>query len=84
MFKIWSPVAEKAQLLLYKEGAGGKSYKQVNMQKDRGGSWVTTVNGNLTGMFYAFSVQIKGVWSSEVPDPYAKACGVNGKEGNGS
>lgn len=79
VFKIWSPEAEKAQLMLYKEGAGGKSYKQVSMQKDRSGSWVTTVNGNLTGTFYAFSVQIKGVWSSEVPDPYAKACGVNGK-----
>ena len=31
------------------------------------------------GKFYVFKVQINGKWLNEVPDPYAKAVGVNGK-----
>jgi pullulanase len=33
----------------------------------------------LKGKFYVFKVQINGKWLNEVPDPYAKAVGVNGK-----
>lgn len=79
VFTIWSPVAEKAEILLYKEAAGGLPYKVIAMQKGRKGSWQSVVTGNQKGLFYVFRVMIQGKWLQEVPDPYAKAVGVNGK-----
>jgi pullulanase len=29
--------------------------------------------------FYVFKVLIDGKWTNEIPDPYAKAVGINGK-----
>ncbi len=79
IFRIWSPVAESAQLLLYKESSGSEASATFDMVKSTGGSWVTTVPGNLKGVYYVFRVKTGGQWLLEVPDPYAKAVGVNGK-----
>jgi pullulanase len=49
------------------------------MKKDLNGTWVAKVAGDIKGKFYVFKVQINGKWMNEVPDPYAKAIGVNGK-----
>ncbi len=78
-FRIWSPVAEAAQLLLYKEGEGGVPEKIIDLEKGLYGTWVTKENGDLKGLFYTFHVKINGKWKNEVPDPYAKAVGINGK-----
>ena len=50
-----------------------------SMQKGTGGTWHITIHKNLEGIFYAFTVKVNGKWLDEVPDPYAKAVGVNGK-----
>lgn len=78
-FRIWSPVAEAAQLLLYKDAVEGDAYKKIDLKKDSAGTWYTIQEGDLSGNFYTFRVKISGTWSNEVPDPYAKAVGVNGK-----
>jgi pullulanase len=78
-FRIWSPVASAAQLLLYKEGEGGEPFKTVELSKSTGGTWTANLEGDLKGAFYTFRVQVNGSWRNEVPDPYAKAVGVNGK-----
>lgn len=78
-FRIWSPVAVAAQLMLYKDGVEGDAYKKINLEKDSAGTWVTVQQGDLAGTFYAFRVKINGSWSNEVPDPYAKAVAVNGR-----
>lgn len=49
------------------------------MNKDLNGTWSTKVAGDIKGKFYVFKVQINGKWLHEVPDPYAKTVGVNGK-----
>ncbi len=79
LFKIWSPVAEAANLIFYKEGTGGDPLETISMQKGTGGIWSATVKGDQKGKFYVFCVKINGSWMKEVPDPYAKAVGVNGK-----
>lgn len=79
IFRVWSPTAEKAELLFYKEGAGGEPLFRSGLKKSIGGTWVTSIKKELKGMFYAFRVMINGQWMLEVPDPYAKAVGVNGK-----
>jgi pullulanase len=78
-FRIWSPVAEEAQLLFYKEGENGNAFKIINLDKSENGTWYKKVRGNWTGTFYTFRVKINNVWNNEVPDPYAKAVGINGK-----
>jgi pullulanase len=83
-FRIWAPAALTVDLLLYKEGEGGVAEK-VRMQRAEQGTWKATVKGNLAGRFYTFKVTGKekdGGYAQgydEVPDPYAKAVGVNGK-----
>ncbi len=79
LFRIWSPVADKAMLLVYEKGEGGKPIQEINMEHDAEGSWKALVKEDLKGRFYTFKVKIKGKWLAEVPDPYAKAVGINGK-----
>src|SRR5437763_16667293 len=78
-FRIYAPTAEKAQLIFYQQGDGGSQVGLVNMNKDVQGTWIATSKGDLKGRFYVFKVMINGKWLTEVPDPYAKAVGINGK-----
>ena len=78
-FRIWAPTAQKAQVIFYNRGDGNQVTGQFDMNKSVDGTWTITINRNLEGTFYVFKVLINGNWSNEVPDPYAKAAGVNGK-----
>ena len=78
-FRIWSPTAQQAQLLFYEEGDGGTALKTIELEKGESGTWFSKQEGDLKGTFYTFRVKIKDAWSNEVPDPYARATGVNGK-----
>ncbi len=78
-FRIWSPLATQAQLLLYKDGLSGGPYQTLDMTKGPQGTWATRLKGNYAGVFYAFRVMLNDHWSDPVPDPYAKSVGVNGK-----
>lgn len=78
-FRIWSPPAEQAELVLYDKALGGEATQRLEMRKAEQGTWIVTAGGDLRGKFYAFRVMINGKWNNEVPDPYAKAVGVNGR-----
>ena len=78
-FRIWAPTAEKAQLLFYNRGDDEIQTGKFDMNKGTDGTWNITVARDQQGKFYVFRVQINGKWLKEVPDPYAKAVGVNGK-----
>jgi len=78
-FKIWSPTAEHVKLLLYKSSLGNDLLESIELEKGNEGSWVKTIARDLKGVYYAFSVFSHGKWLNEVPDPYAKAVGTNGK-----
>ena len=79
LFRIWAPTAERAQIIFYKNGDGGEQIGLHEMLKDVNGTRTVKVSGDMKGKFYAFKVMINGKWLNEVPDPYAKAVGVNGK-----
>jgi len=79
LFRIWAPTAEKAQIIFYSAGDGGESTGFLDMSKDLNGTWSAKAIGDIKGKFYVSKVQINGRWLNEVPDPYAKAVGVNGK-----
>ena len=79
VFRIWSPPAEKAELLVFNTVHVGDPEKVVEMKRTTGGTWLITIGGNLKGKFYFFRVRINGKWLDLVPDPYSKAVGINGE-----
>ena len=79
-FRIWSPPAAAAQLLLYRSGSDVTAYKIIDLQKGEAGTWSTHLEGDQKGVWYNFRVNINGQWNQAVPDPYARAVGVNGKK----
>ena len=78
-FRIWAPTASKAELLMYHTGTGHFQASSYPMQKSKNGTWDVTVYTDQKGKYYAFRVFINGKWSDEVPDPYARAVGINGE-----
>ena len=78
-FKIWAPTASKAQLKLYSAPLGGTPTQVIDLKKATEGTWAATLTGNYAGNYYTFCIEYKGKWLSEVPDPYAKAVGTNGR-----
>jgi pullulanase len=79
LFKIWTPTATEAEVINYKEGEGGTELNRGKMVKGENGVWSVLFKANAKGTFYTFRVKVDGKWLNEVPDPYAKAVGVNGK-----
>lgn len=77
-FLLWSPLSEKAELRFYKEGEGGSSFFQTEMKKEKKGMWSYKTEENLHGVYYDFRTVTKGE-EAVFGDPYARACGVNGK-----
>ncbi|HOI50427.1 MAG TPA: hypothetical protein PK167_14035, partial [Prolixibacteraceae bacterium] len=80
LFKIWAPTARQVELRLYENGKEGKPLRVVPLQFLSEGVWSVEIAGNLEGLFYTFRVN-DGDWLSEVPDPQARAVGVNGHRG---
>ena len=78
-FKIWSPFAEQAEIIFYKSSLGNDKIDSIELDRGANGTWEKTFNRDLKNLFYVFSVKVNGKWLNEVPDPYAKAVGTNGK-----
>ncbi|MEL6864521.1 MAG: type I pullulanase [Bacteroidota bacterium] len=81
IFKIWSPAASEVKIRLYESGIGGEATAEHQMEKGSAGTWTAQFDEDLEGQFYTFQIQKDGQWMNEVPDPYVKATGVNGKRG---
>ena len=79
-FRLWAPTAAAVKINLYASG----DYRvddligQVEMTSDVNGTWIATVEGDLNGTYYTYSVDVDGV-TNEACDPYARAVGVNGQ-----
>ena len=80
-FAVWSPDAEAAELRLYNGAKDEAAFKIAQMQKSEDGTWTVTIDEDLKGAFYTFSVKIDGEWLPETAGPGAKAVGVNGWRG---
>lgn len=77
-FKVWSPPAEAMILRLYESGDKGEASQEIAMERGENGVWSVTINEDLESQYYTFQSIIEGKTYAEVPDPYAKAVGVNG------
>jgi pullulanase len=78
-FRIWSPTAEQARLIIYANDSSVIPFKTVDLTKGSAGTWWTNLTGDWNGFRYVFAVRIDDQWRKETPDPYARAIGLNGK-----
>jgi pullulanase len=80
VFKVWAPTTQGILLNLHNNGSNMIS--SYPMQKDKNGTWIVTVNGDMKGMLYSFRPMADSEYIMKVmPDPYAKAVSVNGTHG---
>lgn len=80
IFKVWAPTAEVVSLNLYTAGSeeeGGRLLLCTQMQQAGRGIYETTVEGDLHGVYYTYTVSTKEQ-TAETGDIYARAAGVNG------
>ena len=81
-FKVWAPTAKSVSVQLYATGSdaeeGSKKLGTYPMSKSDKGTWVTTINEDLNGVYYTYLTDVRGV-VEESCDPYARTTGVNGK-----
>lgn len=90
-FKLWAPTAGNVSLKIYdkgttkgddpeKGGYGSSLSTTYKMNYLPHGVWGATLDGDLNGKYYTYVVyNSSGI--NEVVDPYAHACGANGKRG---
>ena len=77
-FKLWSPSADSVTLNLYHEGSGEEAFSHIVMDKEEKGVWHWSTDEKLHGVYYDFTIEIDGEIHDSA-DPYAYACGVNGR-----
>lgn len=79
--KIWAPTAEFGKWKLYGNGLEGNPTEEIRLLPNGDGTLSGEIAGNQLNKYYTVQVSINGKWLQEVPDPYAKAVGANGKRG---
>ncbi len=75
---LWSPVAESVTVRFYHDGESEDSYRTEAMVKEGKGVWAYRTKEVLHKVYYDFELSIEGKMICSA-DPYAKACGINGK-----
>ena len=76
VFKVWSPLAERVELRLYRDGDSKACLKKEMLAGARG-VWTQEFQESLHGMYYDYLVRIEGE-DVETADPYATGCSCNG------
>lgn len=78
-WRLWSPMAEEVQLILYPTDRNTAATDTINMTKAPQGTWTASLPGERYGLFYTFRIKHNGKWLAETPGVWAKAVGTNGK-----
>ena len=76
-FKLWSPLADRVFLNLYPNGQTELCTFVVMSRREKG-VWEYEMPGDCHGVYYDFIVEADGE-KKRTADPYARACGCNGK-----
>lgn len=77
--KLWSPNVEEVKINLYDKGDGDNLLFTKSLVIDKkNGVWEIELQGDFHNKYYTLQAKSKGIWSKEMPDPYAKGVGVNG------
>lgn len=76
IFRVWSPLAEKIELRLYRDGQSTEC-ETFRLLPDVKGTWKLELPEVLYGKYYDYIVWHNGE-GVPAPDPYAVGCGCNG------
>lgn len=77
--KLWAPLAEKVDIVLFDKNDQKKEICKLPMKKSDGGIWKITLSEdvtkqeNLYGCFYQFELKNRDMPSKRVLDPYARS-----------
>lgn len=77
-FKLWSPFAGNVRLCLYRDGESQPAFRIIPMQRERTGVWCFWTDEDLHGIYYDYEIDMDGE-TTRSADPWARACGVNGR-----
>jgi len=77
-FALWSPLAQRVVLNLYGDGSEGEAFERIPLARAERGLWRAEDGRNLDGVYYDYDVTVDGV-TRRTGDPYARACGLNGR-----
>lgn len=82
VFRVFAVNAETVEVCLYRTGtdeeAGDEAYGAIRMQQVLPYVYEAVAEGNLEGVYYTYAVTRDGI-RRECTDPYARACGANGR-----
>ncbi len=78
-FALWAPTAQQVTLSLYADGAAGSAEQTIPMTCARRGIWEAELPGNLDGRYYDFAVTDCDGITHATADPWARACGRDGR-----
>lgn len=79
VFRVWSPLAERVSVNLYRSALADSPYERHAMVSENG-FWSAAVLGDMNGVYYTLSLVIDGI-ERETIDPYAKSACANGRRG---
>lgn len=79
IFKLWSPEATDAQVIIYTSDRNTPATDTLSMTKGENGVWRADLPGDNYGKFYTFRIKHNGKWLKETPGVWAKAVGTNGE-----
>ncbi len=80
-FRVWAPSAQSIKVRIYDQGHEGSILETHAMEKSKKGTWLLKLKGDWKDRYYTYQATIDEKEMNEVPDPYAKAVGVNGNRG---
>ncbi len=75
-FKVWSPVSNQVNLLLFRDTGDITPYATCAMQRDSQGVWSASVMGDLSNVYYKYSYHRYNKWMT-APDIYSKAANAD-------
>ncbi len=78
-FRLWSPEAEEAMVLIYPSDRNSNPIDTLKMTRAENGTLTASSSEKLYGRFYTFKIKHNGKWLDETPGVWAKAVGTNGK-----
>ena len=82
-FKVWSPISTSIKVNVYDEGkeTANEISRSFDMTLGEKGVFEKTVNEDLSGKYYTYTVTNSSFQNKEIVDPYAKSAGTNGVRG---
>lgn len=78
--RIWSPLADGIDLLLFRHSSDEEAFATYEMEKDVQGTFTKNLPLNIQGLFYLFEVR-HGELRVRTPGPDLMAAGLNGEKG---